>query len=108
MTLVVPGTLGTRTAGPAHQAAPGKRPTALPAWPLAGILAFYPLWWALGLGVLIFPLAAVPMLVLLLRRRAAGRPLLLPPGFAWWLLFLAAFPPIAISITAWQSAVLAP
>ena len=90
MTLVVrdgPGTLRTRAAGPAHSATPAKRRT-LPAWPLAGVLACYPLWWALGLGVLIFPLTAVPMLVLLLRRRAAGRPLLLPPGFAWWLLFL--------------------
>ncbi len=99
MTLVVPGgpgTTGTRAAGPAHTAA-AARPTALPAWPLASVLAFYPLWWALGLGVLIFPLMAVPMLVLLLRRRAAGRPLLLPPGFAWWLLFLVA---VVVSIAA--------
>ncbi|MGW4946681.1 O-antigen ligase family protein [Actinoplanes sp. NPDC004185] len=99
MTLVVPGgpgTTSTRAAGPAHSA-PGKRTTALPAWPLASMLAFYPLWWALGLGVLIFPLMAVPMLVLLLRRRAAGRPVLLPPGFAWWLLFLAA---VVVSIAA--------
>ncbi|GAA3336896.1 hypothetical protein GCM10020358_11210 [Amorphoplanes nipponensis] len=99
MTLVVPGgsgTLRTRAAGPAHSA-PVQRPTALPAWPLAGVLALYPLWWALGLGVLIFPLTAAPMLVLLLRRRAAGRPLLLPPGFAWWLLFLVA---VVVSIAA--------
>ncbi|WP_430788511.1 hypothetical protein [Actinoplanes sp. G11-F43] len=66
------------------------RNRSLPAWPVAGILLLYPLWWALGLGVLIFPLMAVPMLVLLLRRRSAGRPVLLPPGFAWWLVFLAA------------------
>jgi hypothetical protein len=62
---------------------------------VAGLLALYPLWWALGLGVLIFPILALPMLVLLLRRRAAGRPILLPPGIAWWLLFLAA---VVISI----------
>jgi hypothetical protein len=69
----------------------------LPAWPITATLALYPLWWALGLGVLIFPIMAVPMLVLLLRRRAAGRPLLLPPGFAWWALFLAA---VVVSVAA--------
>jgi hypothetical protein len=53
-------------------------------WPLTGLLLGYPLWWALGLGVLIFPLAAVPMVVLLVRRRR----LVLPPGFALWLIFL--------------------
>jgi hypothetical protein len=53
------------------------------------LLAAYPLWWALGLGVLIFPLMAVPMLLLLLRSHAAGRPVRLPPGFGLWLLFLA-------------------
>ncbi|MEV6343485.1 hypothetical protein [Actinoplanes sp. NPDC051851] len=72
-------------------AAPGSRTKNrdLPSWPVAGILLLYPLWWALGLGVLIFPMMAAPMLFLLIRRRAAGRPLLLPPGFAWWLVFLA-------------------
>jgi hypothetical protein len=83
-------------AGPAHGTGPAK-PVVLPAWPVAGLLAFYPLWWALGLGVLIFPVLALPMLVLLLRRRAAGRPILLPPGILWWLLFLAA---VVISIGA--------
>ncbi|MET0495709.1 MAG: hypothetical protein ABW000_21495, partial [Actinoplanes sp.] len=69
----------------------------LPAWPIAAILTLYPLWWALGLGVLIFPIAAAPMLVLLLLRRARGRRLRLPPGFAWWGLFLAA---VVVSIVA--------
>ncbi|WP_067496161.1 O-antigen ligase [Actinoplanes sp. TFC3] len=92
MTLVVPGA----TQRAAHSTAPA-RPTWLPAWPVAGILAFYPLWWALGLGVLIFPIMAVPMLVLLVRRRAAGRALRLPPGAGWWALFLAA---VVISIAA--------
>ena len=95
MTLVVSGTASTtRPAGPAHSAVPPKH---LPAWPVVALLAGYPLWWALGLGVLIFPLMAVPMVVLALRRRAGGRPLLLPPGFAWWALFLAA---VIISIGA--------
>jgi hypothetical protein len=79
----------SRIAGPADSPATTK-PVALPAWPIVGLLALYPLWWALGLGVLVFPLMAMPMLVLLLRRRAAGRPLLLPPGFLWWALFLTA------------------
>ncbi|GAA4923168.1 hypothetical protein GCM10025331_02500 [Actinoplanes utahensis] len=74
-------------AGPAHRTA---RNRSLPSWPVAGILLLYPLWWALGLGVLIFPMAAVPMVFLLLRRRAAGRPLRLPPGFVWWVIFLVA------------------
>jgi hypothetical protein len=85
-----------RRTGPAH----GTRkplPTALPAWPVAGILALYPLWWALGMGVLVFALMAVPMVFLLLRRRAAGRPLRLPPGFGWWVLFLVA---VVVSIGA--------
>ncbi|MEU4245234.1 hypothetical protein [Actinoplanes sp. NPDC026619] len=80
--------------GPAHGA---RKNTTLPAWPVASILALYPLWWALGLGVLIFAVMAVPMLFLLLRRRLAGRPLLLPPGFAWWVLFLVA---VVVSIGA--------
>jgi hypothetical protein len=75
--------------GPGHDPAPAA-PVVLPAWPIAGLLALYPLWWALGLGVLIFPIMAVPMLVLLVRRRAAGRPIRLPPGFLWWALFLVA------------------
>ncbi|WP_127500227.1 hypothetical protein [Actinoplanes solisilvae] len=74
-----------------------RRNRALPAWPVASILAFYPIWWALGLGVLIFALMAVPMLFLLIRRRAAGRPLRLPPGFGWWVVFLIA---VVVSIGA--------
>ena len=91
MTLVI-GTAGR----PAHGLA-SRKPVDLPAWPVASMLALYPLWWALGLGVLIFPIMAAPMLVLLVRRRAAGRPLRLPPGFGWWALFLAA---VVISIAA--------
>jgi hypothetical protein len=56
-----------------------------PAWPLTALLLLYPLWWALGLGVLIFPILAVPMALGLLRMR---RPIRVPPGFALWLLFL--------------------
>ena len=99
MTLVVSGGTAstTRTAGPAHSAVPPRPPSRCPAWPIVALLAGYPLWWALGLGVLIFPIAAAPMLVLLLRRRAGGRPVRLPPGFAWWALFLVA---VVVSIGA--------
>lgn len=40
-----------------------------PAWPLKALCLGLPLWWALGLGVLIFPLAALAMLIQLTRRR---------------------------------------
>jgi hypothetical protein len=92
VTLAAPAT--QRTGGPAHGA---RKTITLPAWPVASILALYPLWWALGLGVLIFALLAVPMLFLLIRRRAAGRLVTLPPGFGWWALFLAA---VVVSIGA--------
>jgi hypothetical protein len=82
-----PAAVRAGRAGPAHGP---RRPTALPAWPVASILAFYPLWWALGMGVLIFPVMAVPMVFLMVRRSAVGRVLRLPPGFGWWALFLAA------------------
>jgi hypothetical protein len=62
----------------------------LPAgWPLTGLLLLYPLWWVLGLGVLIFPIAAVPMAVILVRQHLTGRPVRTPPGFGLWLVFLA-------------------
>ncbi|MFC7481341.1 hypothetical protein ACFQX7_16705 [Luedemannella flava] len=67
------------------------------AWPVVGLCALYPLWWALGLGVLIFALVAVPMGLSLLRRLVKGEKLRVPPGFGWWLLFLAA---VVISATA--------
>lgn len=71
-------------------ARPVPRLLPLPAgWPLTGLLLLYPLWWVLGLGVLIFPIAAVPMAVILVRQFRAGRPLRTPPGFVLWLLFLA-------------------
>ncbi|MDT4989056.1 MAG: hypothetical protein QOI74_3150 [Micromonosporaceae bacterium] len=63
-----------------------------PSWPITAMFGAYPVWWALGLGVLIFPLMAVPMVYLLVRRdRHTGRrrPIALPPGFPLWLLFLA-------------------
>ncbi len=59
-----------------------------PGWPLVGALLGYPLWWALGLNTLVFPLAAIPMVVILARQSLHGRRLRLPPGFALWVVFL--------------------
>ena len=70
-------------------------------WPVVGLCALYPLWWALGLGVLIFAVAAVPMGLILLRRLIRGEKVRVPPGFGWWLLFLAA---VAFSAAAMGSA----
>ena len=67
---------------------PYLRARRLRAWPLTGTLLMFPLWWALGLGVLIFYLAAVPMAVAMWRWKAAGGQLRLPPAFLLWVLFL--------------------
>jgi O-antigen ligase len=87
---------GAPAAGPTAARAPGSRTlppvrrlTRLPAWPLVGLLVGYPLWWILGLGVLIFPLVAAPMAWHLLKTHLAGRPVRLPPGFLLWAAFLA-------------------
>jgi O-antigen ligase len=66
-------------------APPAQQRRQLPAgWPLAAILCFYPVWWALGIGQFAFVIFAVPMVRQLWRRR----PLALPPAFGLWLLFL--------------------
>ncbi len=90
-------------------AAPPQRPSRLPpAWPLTALLLLYPLWWALGFGVLIYLLVAAPMAWALARRR----PIRIPPGFTLWLLFLAVVvismaalefdPPGTLPTSAWQ------
>jgi hypothetical protein len=57
-----------------------------PEWPIVALVLLYPLWWALGLSVLVFQILAVPMLVHLVRNRRA---ISVPPGFGFWLAFLA-------------------
>jgi hypothetical protein len=54
-------------------------------WPLAVIFIGFPVWWLLGLGMLIFLVMSVPMAVHLYQRRSR---LLAPRGFGAWLLFL--------------------
>lgn len=48
------------------------------------LIVGYPVWWALGMTVFVYPLLAVPMVFYLLRRRR----LAMPPGFGIWILFL--------------------
>ncbi|MFL6128110.1 MAG: O-antigen ligase family protein [Mycobacteriales bacterium] len=81
-----PPSLARPPAAPVPSAAPAGRRRGLlrPGWPLSALIVLFPLWWALGLMELIFPLLAVPMAVQLFRRR----PLRLPPGFVLWALFL--------------------
>jgi len=55
------------------------------AWPLAVLLLGYPLWWAMGIAPLVWTVFAIPMCVQLYRRR----PVLLPPMFWLWGVFLA-------------------
>lgn len=77
----------SRTAPPAvpDVAAPRMRRRLLgPGWPLTALIVLFPLWWAVGLMELIFPVLAVPMALELSRRR----PIRLPPGFILWALFL--------------------
>ena len=54
------------------------------AWPLAALLLGYPLWWATGMGEIVWTLFAIPMCVQMYRRR----PIRLPPMFWLWGLFL--------------------
>jgi hypothetical protein len=57
-----------------------------PGWPLTVIFLGFPLWWLLGLGMLIFLIMSVPMAIHLYQRRSR---VLVPQGFGAWLVFLA-------------------
>jgi O-antigen/teichoic acid export membrane protein len=59
-----------------------------PDWPLTALLAGYPVWWALGLGDLIFIFLAIPMLARMISWHRQGRGVRVPPAFGVWLLFL--------------------
>jgi O-antigen ligase len=72
--------------GGASPARPASRTARSPAgWPVYLLFGLVPVWWALGLGALIWIVLAVPMAVSLLLRRG----LRLPRGFGLWLAFLA-------------------
>jgi hypothetical protein len=73
--------------GPWLSRALRSRRIRLPAhWPFAALVAFFPIWWALGLGSFAIIGFSLPM-ALQLRR---ARPLRVPRGFAFWLCFLVA------------------
>jgi hypothetical protein len=73
--------------GPWLSRALRSRGIRLPAhWPFTAVVAFFPIWWALGLGSFALIGFSLPM-ALQLRR---ARPLKVPRGFAFWLCFLAA------------------
>lgn len=60
-----------------------------PAWPVTWLLVGYPVWWALGIADFMWIILAVPMIAKLVAwRTRAGRPIRVPPGFGFWLLFL--------------------
>ena len=60
-----------------------------PAWPVTALLVGIPLWWILGLGDYTFILLAIPMAARMYAWSAYGnRKIMVPPGFALWLLFL--------------------
>lgn len=91
--------MATTTEAPGWDAAvlPRRRglppPSQWPAhWPLTVLCVGFPLWWALGLASLLPLVLALPMALTLLRRR----PLHVPRGFGWWLLFLAC---VVVSVT---------
>jgi hypothetical protein len=56
-----------------------------PGWPVVLLFLGYPLWWALGVTEIVAIIAVGAMLVELMRMRTVR----VPPGFGWWLLFLA-------------------
>ncbi len=60
--------------------------TPLPTWPVLLMIAFYPLWFLLGIAGFMWVVLAIPMAVYLVRRRN----LVAPAGFGLWMLFLVA------------------
>jgi hypothetical protein len=63
---------------------PAPRPSRLQGWPLMLMFYGYPLWWLLGLGAFLWPVAAVPMGLSLLTRKTVRA----PRGFGFYLLFV--------------------
>jgi len=58
----------------------------LPFWPIAMMVAWYPLWFILGLSGVMWVVLSLPMAASLARRRG----LVLPKGAGWWMIFLVA------------------
>jgi hypothetical protein len=83
------GTGGGGPSGGDETRPPRNRPTyAGKGRLLTATILGYPIWWALGLGVLIFLVVAPLMALALWRQHRRSDPVLLPPGFVLWLVFL--------------------
>jgi hypothetical protein len=92
----------------------GRRPGRIrtffqhPAWPIVALLAFWPLWWAMGIGDYIPIVFAFPMIRRMWYWRVTrDRTIRLPPGFKIWSLFLVVtlFSVSTITLTAPDSVV---
>ena len=91
MTLAEPGLspAGMVPASPGPRMVSGRWLARHPAWPVAALLAGYPLWWALGVADFAWIGFAVPMAGRLLAWRLhRSWPVRLPPGMALWAVFL--------------------
>lgn len=58
----------------------------MPFWPIAMMIAAYPLWFVLGLSGVMYVVLSLPMAASLARRRG----LVVPKGSGWWLVYLVA------------------
>lgn len=73
------------TLQPGLSARPASSSARLPfGWPVYALFGGFPLWWALGMGELIWPIMAVPMVLRLLTMERVR----LPRGFGWYALFM--------------------
>lgn len=58
----------------------------LPFWPIAMMVAWYPLWFILGLSGVMWVFLSLPMAASLMRRRG----LVVPKGTGWWIIYMVA------------------
>lgn len=68
----------------------------LPFWPIVAMVAWYPLWFLLGLSGFMWVVLSLPMAASLVRRRG----LVVPKGSGWWLVFLLAVVGSAMNLDA--------
>ncbi len=68
----------------------------LPFWPIAMMVAWYPLWFMLGLSGFMWVVLSLPMAASLVRRRG----LVVPKGSGWWLIYLVAVVGSVLSLDA--------
>ncbi len=71
-----------------------ERDAPFPFWPVAWMIAGYPLWFLLGLSGFMWVAFSMPMLATLIRRRG----LVAPKGTGWWIIYLVAVTGSVMSI----------